>query len=367
MTQRELTLLNLGQSLDDLCNIDPRGYGVCRVLYKAARAYTGEPLTTNAAKKLVDTVRSGDLVFILTGFVLRPYNRAETDGAVGSALLASALVKAFNATPVIICPQECTYAFEQLASVIGLKFCTSIEDAKSLSASMAVLTFTKDTLKADKEAEDILAMGMPSAVIAIECPGANNAGRYHNASGLDVTELESKTDVLFDKLAKMGVPNIAIGDLGNETGMGTIGKHIKEHIPYAADGECRCGCGRGIAARVSANSIITATVSDWGCYAMTAAIAYLKRDPNIMHNAELEKEVLQTAAKSGLIDMSGLQIPAIDGFGLTMNMSLVTLMQECVDYTLKLEKHCKKQFEEVIKKSGDSFADIALQSVRYEL
>ena len=28
MTQQELTVLNLGQSLDDLANLDPRGYGV---------------------------------------------------------------------------------------------------------------------------------------------------------------------------------------------------------------------------------------------------------------------------------------------------------------------------------------------------
>ena len=37
MTQHELTVLNLGQSLDDLANLDPRGYGVCKILYKASR------------------------------------------------------------------------------------------------------------------------------------------------------------------------------------------------------------------------------------------------------------------------------------------------------------------------------------------
>ena len=49
MTQKELTVRNLGQSLDDLMNLDPRGYGVCKILYDAARKYTGEPLTANAA------------------------------------------------------------------------------------------------------------------------------------------------------------------------------------------------------------------------------------------------------------------------------------------------------------------------------
>lgn len=49
MTQKELTLLNLGDSLDNISNIDPRGYGVCHILYPASREYTGGPLCMNAA------------------------------------------------------------------------------------------------------------------------------------------------------------------------------------------------------------------------------------------------------------------------------------------------------------------------------
>ena len=62
LTQQELTLLNLGQSLDDIANIDPRGYGVCKILYPAAREYTGAPLSVNAAKKLTSVLKAGDLV-----------------------------------------------------------------------------------------------------------------------------------------------------------------------------------------------------------------------------------------------------------------------------------------------------------------
>ena len=32
MTKEELTLLNIGDDLDTLMNLDPRGYGVCRIL-----------------------------------------------------------------------------------------------------------------------------------------------------------------------------------------------------------------------------------------------------------------------------------------------------------------------------------------------
>ena len=70
MTQKELTAYNIGQNLDDLANLDPRGYGVCRILYDAARRYTGEPLSMHAATLLCETVKENDLVYLMTGFVL---------------------------------------------------------------------------------------------------------------------------------------------------------------------------------------------------------------------------------------------------------------------------------------------------------
>ncbi len=349
MTQQELTLLNLGQNLDDLSNLDPRGYGVCRILYSASREYTGEPLTMNAAKKLVNTVKEGDLVYILTGFVLLPFKKSETDGIISSMLLARALVKAFGAKPVIICPEENLEAVKNLAYCIGLHLYTTIEDLKQYPVSVAVIPFTKDAEEAPALADEIISQGRPSAVVSIECPGANAIGKYHNATGLDVTELEAKMDILFDKLQEQGVLNISIGDLGNEIGMGTIGDHLKKYIPYAREGACRCGCNGGIAVRTKTDNIITATVSDWGCYGMIAAIAYLKRDLDILQTPELEEDAMITAAKSGMIDMYGWLIPAIDGFGTSMNKSIVNLMRECVSSTLKLEKTCETWFEKVIE------------------
>jgi hypothetical protein len=57
MNQQTLTELNVGQNLDDLMNLDPRGYGVCRILYEKSRQLAGEPLTIHTAKKLMNTVR----------------------------------------------------------------------------------------------------------------------------------------------------------------------------------------------------------------------------------------------------------------------------------------------------------------------
>jgi len=349
MNQEQLTIFNMGENLDNLMNLDPRGYGVCRILYSAAREYTQEPLTTNAAKKLMDTLEEGDLVYIMTGFVLLPFKKAEMDGIVSSMLLARSLVKGFNVKPVIICPEENMEAVKNLANVVGLHLYDNIEELKEYPISMAAIAFTKDVKHAAKQADEIIAKGLPSAVISIECPGANSVGTYHNAVGLDVTELEAKQDVLFTKLQNKGVLNIAIGDLGNEMGMGTIKEHLEEYIPYAAKGKCNCGCNGGIAVATKADNIITATVSDWGCYGLIAAIAYLKRDLEILHTKEMEEEAMVAASRSGMIDMYGWLVPAIDGFGLSMNLSMVNLMRESIAYAIKLEKTCSTWFDKVIE------------------
>ena len=347
MTQQELTLRNLGQSLDDLANLDPRGYGVCKILYDASRKYTGGPTSMNAARKLTQTVKDGDIVYIMTGFVLRPYKKAEMDGIVSAALLGRALVIAFGAKPVIICPRANYEAVRQLAPCVGLHLREDMQELREIPVSMGVICFTDDASLASKQADEIIRRDHPSAVISVECPGANEKGVYHNATGLDVTELEAKQDVLFEKLQAMGVLNIAIGDLGNEIGMGTIHDTLETYIPYAAGGACRCGCGGGIAVKTKADNIITATVSDWGCYAMIAALAYLLEDPDIMHTPEQERKSMETASSSGMIDMYGWLIPAIDGFGLEINLPIVQLMQEMVKSALGLKETCKTWFEKV--------------------
>jgi hypothetical protein len=349
MNQEQLTIFNIGENLDNLMNLDPRGYGVCRILYSAAREYTKEPLTTNAAKKLVNTLKEGDLVYIMTGFVLLPFKKAEMDGIVSSMLLARSLVKAFNVKPVIICPEDNMEAVKNLASVVGLHLYDNIEELKEYPISMAAIAFTKDAEYAPKQADEIIAKGLPSAVISIECPGANSVGTYHNAVGLDVTQLEAKQDILFTKLQDKGVLNIAIGDLGNEMGMGTIKEHLEEYIPYAAKGKCNCGCNGGIAVATEADNIITATVSDWGCYGLIAAIAYLKKDLEILHTKRMEEDAMVVASRSGMIDMYGWLEPAIDGFGLSMNLSMVNLMRESISYAIKLERTCSTWFEKVIE------------------
>lgn len=337
MNQEELTQLNAGQNLDDLMNLDPRGYGVCRILYPAARECAGEPLTIHAAKALCNTIKEGDLVYIFTGFVLIPSHCAETDGIIGAMLLARALVKAFHAKPVLICDEENMPAVQSMANVIGLHLYDSIEEMKKYPVSMAAIPFTKDFEKAAAQADEIMESGLPSVVITNESAGANKLNVYHNSVGKDITEFECKSDILFERLQQKGILTISIGDLGNEMGMGTLSDHLVRYIPYAGKGLCSCGCGGGLAARTKADIVITATVSNWGCNGMIAALAFLKKDPDIFQDSKLEKEAIITASRSGMVNMDGWLIPAVDGFSMEMDSVIVKLMRECIIYALDYE------------------------------
>ena len=291
MTQQELTLRNLGQSLDDLANLDPRGYGVCKILYEASRRFTGGPTSMNAALKLNQTVKEGDIVYIMTGFVLRPYRKAEMDGIVSAALLCRALVLAFGAKPVIVCPKANYEAVRQLAPCVGLHLREDTAQLREIPVSMGVICFTGDPELAPQQAEEIIQRDHPAAVISVECPGANEKGVYHNATGLDVTELEAKQDVLFEKLQAMGVLNIAIGDLGNEIGMGALAETIEKYVPH----------GEAICAREVADIALISGVSNWWGWGVSALLSRMY-GINLLPSDDMERGMLHEMVLAGSVD-----------------------------------------------------------------
>lgn len=335
MTKEELAKRNVAENLDALMNLDPRGYGVCRILYAGSRKFAGGPTAMKAAELLYSQVKPGDLVLIFTGFVLLPHKMPETDGFVSSMLLSRALVTALDAKPVIICPPESREAVEKCANVVGLHYYEDLNTLRELPLSVGCIVFEKEKKAAEAQAARILSEIKPAAVISIEAPGANIKGEYHNSVGKNITALQAKSDILFQAYQKNGVPNIAVGDLGNESGMGSLGKHIRKYIPYAAPGECQCGCGGGILSAVHADCVITATTSDWGCYGMIAALSYLKKDAELCPSAEMEREVMRVGSRCGMVDMTGSLIPGIDGFNARLNGSVIDLMRQCVGYALK--------------------------------
>ena len=220
--------------------------------------------------------------------------------------------------------------------------------ALEMPQSIGVFPFTKNSAEVRGLVKELFSYGEPKVLISKEAPGANEKGEYHNATGLNMTELEAKMDGLFDAVKEKKIPTFAIGDLGNEIGMGAIGPHIIRYIPYAGKGKCNCECKGGILARTSADYLITATVSDWGVYALICAIAYLKKDIGIMHDEDMEERVLRECARSGMVDMTGSLLPGIDGFDVSMNCRIVSMMRETTAYAIGYD--VQKWFDVTLEK-----------------
>ena len=69
---------------------------------------------------------------------------------------------------------------------------------------------------------------------------------------------------------------------------------------------------------------------DWGCYALEGALAYLLNDIRVMHDGRIQKEMMVAASRNGMVTTNGSLTPAIDGYGIDMNVLLVELMRHCV-------------------------------------
>ena len=348
MNKKDLMLLNIGDDLDSLMNLDPRGYGVCRILYDGARRFTGEPLCVNGAKGLVNNVKKGAKVFILTGFVLLPWNEAETDGIISSTIFARFLINAFGAKPVMIVPEQCTKAIISMSRVLDFEVTTDIDNIPD--GAVCIVEYTKSKDEEEKQADEILSHGLPCAIISNEAPGRNKNGYYHNAVGVNTTDYEAKYDVLFKKCQKLGIYNLSIGDLGNEIGMAAIEEHIRKYIPYAEEGGCKAGTGFGILSDTAADNIITATCSDWGCSALMAATAFLLGDTSLFHSIEEQASAMDAAAGAGMLDMYGKARPYIDGIGKNINLPLIAMMKSIIEYPSTVEDKTSEWFSRTIDK-----------------
>lgn len=178
------------------------------------------------------TLAAAQRVIIGTGFPVD--TTFETDGPPGTMALARALAARGTEVHLACAPP--------IAHVLARHF-TVLE----LSAF--------DPVSARREAESRLAAIAPQAVVSIERPGLAADGHYYNMRGEDISE---RCAIFDDYLRLARCPTIAIGDGGNEIGMGRLADEVAA-LPVPA-------------AATSCDELIVADVSNWGAYALIALL-----------------------------------------------------------------------------------------------
>jgi len=338
----------IGDNLDRLITIDWRGQGQIHPLYAALRKSSTGPLCMSAAQRFVEKVTEGDVVLILTGFPVGPFDifkggkvakehafsadmvAPETDGVIAAALIARAADLGFKAKPVILCEEECVAIAQACCRAAGLRVVSDFKKSLLMPHTVVVLPFTKDANQARDEARKLLDSLAPKAAISIERPGRNEKGAYHMANGRAITDFVAKLDEVFEGVKERGGLTIGIGDLGNELGMGALKEATRKLIFYGE--QCRCGCGGGIGNVVTAEATIFGSVSDDVAYAFLACLAYLQSSPELLQSPEMETRVLEAACSRGAIDgPSGVSVPCIDYLDVKNHVHQIELMRDIIN------------------------------------
>jgi hypothetical protein len=141
--------------------------------------------------------------------------------------------------------------------------------------------------------------------ISIERCGRSADGAPRNMRGLDISSYTAPLDELF---TAGPWETIAIGDGGNEIGMGSLPRElIAQHVDHGAT----------IACVTPARHLIVAGVSNWGAYALLGALAVLRPDWRERLLACLDDKLDQAVIEATVNDG-----PAVDGVSRLRTMTV---------------------------------------------
>ena len=265
---------------------------VCRdVGRKTAELIAASAGDLAAAGRALAGAKSVGLItgfFVPRGEVAAP----ETDGPVGTALLAAALA-ACGVPARIAVDTPCAAAVRAAVDAAG--------------GGVAV-----DEVGVDEGLDRLIADWRSAGVshaIAIERCGRAADGKPRNMRAVDVSPWTAPLDDLF--LAGPWI-RLAVGDGGNEIGMGKLPPGlIARTVPN----------GEKIACVTSCDQLVVAGVSNWGAYGLMAALAVARPDwsATIAKFLTAERDLAVTRAtvdKAGAVDgVTARREATVDGFG----------------------------------------------------
>lgn len=321
--------------IDRIVSLDIGQRGITN-LYKAARARSAEPLCSAAARSLLD-LKAGEHVMLITGSICRGWvspELAETDGPIGTAALARVVSYGFNAIPVILTDPslvKCVSATLEMAglTVVGHNQAQAAVANERFTSVAVVETCGSEHAAAQRDAKLLHDRFKPRAVICIERAGITADGTFRNSIGQDFSAGRSRLDYVVREAQARGVPTIGVGDGGNEIGMGAIRPAVEQHIHK----------GKIICADVGTDVVFPVGVSNWGCYAIQAALAILTQRSELAHTAALEKRLLEAAPRIGLVDgFHGKREPTTDGLPTSVSLSIASLLEVVAQRGIAFQK-----------------------------
>ena len=219
---------------------------------------------------------SSPKIILTTGFFIPDSQALETDGPSGTMQMLKAFSNA-NWQVKLLAEANCQPFLEPLAEALRLESMFIQSDEASIQSTAKIL-----------EQENY------THLIACERAGFAEDTPY-SMRGLSLRDDHAKLDLLFDE--RYPWTTIAIGDGGNELGMGKI-----DHDIIAKE----IHNGEMIHCRTAARHLIFAAVSNWGAFALIKALSILRSElaGNFLQDlsVESEKKLLEHCMQLGIID-----------------------------------------------------------------
>lgn len=252
--------------------------GVVGALYGLLRSPDEPPLTYQLAQAMRSV--TGSRVLIVTGLV-EPHRfpKGEIDGPLGSIALARALTMLGHAVTIVA----------DVEVVPSLRALLNITPAEGITVQAG------DFPSAQRAREFAREFGL---VIAIEKLSRNSKGVRHLVWGTPCETGDPYADDYILAAKESGATTLGVGDNGNEIGFGKVPFSQASAAPRGQD--CGCPCGGGIFAATPCDLILPASVSNLGCYALTAALAVLAKRSDLTVSGDQVRQWIELGLRSGL-------------------------------------------------------------------
>jgi hypothetical protein len=252
--------------------------GVVGALYGLLRSPDDPPLTYQLAQAMLSA--ADGRVLIVTGLV-EPHRfpNGEIDGPLGSIALARALT--LLGYPVTILADV-----EIVPTLHALLDITPVEGIAVRAGDFATVEQARGFARE---------FGL---VVAIEKLSRNSKGVRHLVWGTPCETGDPYADDYILAATEAGAMTLAVGDNGNEIGFGKIPLSLASAAPRGQS--CGCPCGGGIFAATPCDLVLPASVSNIGCYALTAALAVLTRRTDLTVSGDQVRAWIELGLQSGL-------------------------------------------------------------------
>ena len=254
------------------------------------------------------------------------YGVQETDGPLGAAAIALASLQTKKPISVICDRHTRTLVTACLKELGG--------DGAASAVRFHVYESGPATHVAQRRqeiADSLTQGGRQPLLVAIETTGRTEQGVSRSMRGIDITSFNSDFDGLARQLGARGLKLLAIGDGGNELGMGAV-----TGVPLATN-------GLPMQAQVEADYVVKATVSNWGGYFLYAVLKSISGQTHDIPTPEQHDNAVGAMLKLGAVDGFTLRSDpayvndagrptAVDGLSLAVNRKI---WEDCVAFVRK--------------------------------